>query len=236
MSNKKIVLDNVTAKFVQELEKSKAPPIYTMELQDARSFFDHAQAIVHGQQFPVSQEDITIATDTVANTVNNIYVTLFRPQHTIEPLPIIVYFHGGGWILGNKESFKRLACEIAFKSNAAVAFVNYSPAPETQYPTQIHQAYAATLYFARHGHKHNLDPRRLAIAGDSVGGNMAAVVAILANQQKEPMIQLQVLFYPVTDGSMSSQSYNQFADGPWLTKKAMEWFWDAYCPDKAQRL
>lgn len=119
--------------------------------------------------------------------------------------------------------------------NAALVFVNYTPSPEAQFPVPIEQDYAATTYIAEHGKEFGLDTSRLAVAGDSVGGNMVAVVTQLAKERKGSAIRYQVLFYPVTDSSLSQKSYEEFANGPWLTTAAMEWFWDAYAPNKEDR-
>jgi acetyl esterase/lipase len=146
-----------------------------------------------------------------------------------------MYFHGGGWILGDRDTHDRLVREIAVGAQAAVVFVDYSRAPEARYPVAIEQAYAATRYVADNAADLLIDPLRLAVAGDSVGGNMAAAVTLMARQRRDPKIAFQVLFYPVTGSGFDTHSYNQFADGPWLTKRAMEWFWDAYLPDPAAR-
>jgi len=113
--------------------------------------------------------------------------------------------------------------------------VNYTPSPEAQFPVPIEQDFAATKYIAAHGKEFNLDSSRMAIAGDSVGGNMTAVVAQLAKERKGPVVRYQVMFYPVTDASFSQENYKEFADGPWLTTAAMKWFWDAYAPNREDR-
>ncbi len=146
-----------------------------------------------------------------------------------------MYFHGGGWILGDKDTHDRLVREIAVGARAAVVFVNYTPSPEARYPTAIEQAYAATRWVAERGADAALDASRLILIGDSVGGNMVAAVTLLAKQRGTPPIALQVLAYPVTDATFDTASYEQFAGGPWLTRAAMQWFWDAHAPDPAAR-
>ncbi len=146
-----------------------------------------------------------------------------------------MYFHGGGWILGSKDTHDRLLRDLTNGAQAAFVFVNYTPSPEAQFPVPIEQDYAATKYIAEHGKEFGLDTSRLAVAGDSVGGNMVAVVTQLAKERKGPAIRYQVLLYPVTDAGMNTASYSEFANGPWLTKPAMEWFWDAYAPKKEDR-
>jgi acetyl esterase len=146
-----------------------------------------------------------------------------------------MYFHGGGWILGNKDTHDRLIRELAHGARAAVVFVNYTPSPEAHYPTAIEEAYAATRYVAENGTSMGLDPSRLAVAGDSVGGNMSAVVTLLAKRRGTPKVGHQLMFYPVTDARFDTGTYRQFARGPWLTREAMKWFWDAYAPDPSTR-
>jgi acetyl esterase len=148
---------------------------------------------------------------------------------------VIVYFHGAGWVMGDTTTHDRLVRELAVGANAVVVFVDYDRSPEARYPIAIEQDYAVTRYVATHPGEFGVDASRLAIAGDSVGGNMTAVVSLLAKERQGPAIAAQVLFYPVTDASLSQPSYTEFADGPWLTTKAMTWFWDAYLPDPAAR-
>ena len=146
-----------------------------------------------------------------------------------------MYFHGGGWVLGSKNTHDRLLRDLTNATNAAFVFVSYTPSPEAQFPVAIEQAYAATAYVAEHGRDLNLDSTRLALAGDSAGGNMTAAVTLLAKERKAPEIRYQVLFYPVTDTNFDTASYREFANGPWNTRPAMVWFWDAYAPNASDR-
>ena len=116
-----------------------------------------------------------------------------------------------------------------------VIFVDYDRSPEVHYPVAIEEDYAVTKYVSEHPADFNVDASRLAIGGDSVGGNMTAVVSLLAKEQNGPAIAAQLLFYPVTDAGMDDGSYNAFANGPWLTKPEMAWFWNAYLPDATAR-
>jgi acetyl esterase len=160
---------------------------------------------------------------------------LVRPEWTNGSLPAVVYTHGGGWILGNFGTHERLVRDLANQTGAAFVFVNYPPSPEARYPIAIEQVYATVQWVAQHGAELGLDGTRLAIAGDSVGGNMTAAVALLAMERGGPEIRYQALLYPVTNAAFDTVSYKQFAEGPWLTRKAMQWFWDAYLPDLATR-
>ena len=228
MATAQPTLELHTQQFVDSL--AGAPPIYTLSPVDARSVLARAQSISVGK--PSAQiEDVTLP----IGPTGSVPIRIVRPRGTVEVLPAVIYFHGGGWILGDRDTHDRLVREVAVGAEAAVVFVDYARAPETRYPVAIEQAYAATRYVADNGAGLRIDPLRLAVAGDSVGGNMAAAVTLMAKQRRGPKIAFQVLFYPVTDAGFDTPSYAQFADGPWLTKRAMEWFWDAYLPDPTAR-
>jgi len=222
--------DPTTQKFIKALAAQRAKPIDQLSITEARAVLENLQA--HPvDKLPVAIEDGILP----IGPTNEVSVRIIKPVNATSDLPTIMYFHGGGWILGSKNTHDRLIREIANGANAALVFVNYTPSPEAQYPVPIEEAYAATQYIAEHGDDFDLDSSRLAVVGDSVGGNMAAVVAILAKQRGGPRISYQVLFYPVTDANFDTASYHQYADGPWLTKPAMEWFWNTYAPDLGSR-
>jgi len=228
MATAQPTLELHTQQFVDTL--AGAPPIFTLSPAEARSVLVRAQSIPVGK--PSAQvEDITLP----AGPTGSVPIRVVRPVGGAEVLPVVMYFHGGGWILGDRDTHDRLVREIAVGAQAAVVFVDYSRAPEARYPVAIEQAYAATRYVAENAADLRIDPLRLAVAGDSVGGNMAAAVTLMAKKRRDPKITFQLLFYPVTDSGFDTASYIQFADGPWLTKRAMEWFWDAYLPDTAVR-
>jgi acetyl esterase len=191
---------------------------------------------VQVQSIPVGKpsakiEDITFP----VGPTGSVPVRIVRPAGTADVLPAVIYIHGGGWILGDRNTHDRLVREIAVGTGAAVVFVDYDRSPEARYPVAIEQAYAATRYVVDHSADLRIDPSRLAVAGDSVGGNMAAALTLMARQRRGPKIAFQVLLYPVTDADFDTASYTRFADGPWLTKRAMRWFWDAYLPDVTAR-
>lgn len=222
-------LEPATQAFVDGLEGSS--PIYTLAPDAARAVLSGAQKSVNVTLPEVSSEDRVLRVGPEGST----RIRVIRPAGAIGTLPVVVYVHGGGWVLGDKETHDRLVREIAVGANAVVVFVDYDRSPESRFPVAIEQSYAVTRYVAEHAAEFGADPTRLAIAGDSVGGNMAAVVALLAKERGGPRIAAQVLLYPVTDASMSSASYGEFAEGPWLTAKAMAWFWDQYLPDASKR-
>lgn len=223
-------LDPQVEQFLNQLTAQKAPPIYTLAPEQARKVLDDLQK--HNSNLvPAIVQDIIIP----GKITPEISLRIVRPPHAKGKLPIIMYVHGGGWILGNKDTHDYLIRQLANQAQAALVFVNYTPSPEAHYPVAIEQAYEAAVYMAKNASKYGLDSRRMAIAGDSVGGGMATEVALRAKKRGGPKFVYQVLFYPVTDANFNTGSYNEFATGSWLTKKAMEWFWDAYAPDKAQR-
>ncbi len=223
-------LEKKTGEFIQELEAKDGPPIYTLSIEAARSVLDTLQA-QPVKKMAAHIQDVTLP----CGPKGEVSIRIVRPPNTDEALPVAMYFHGGGWILGNKDTHDRLVREIACGADVAVVFVNFTPSPEAKYPTAIEEAYEATKYIYAHGKKWNLDCSRFAVVGDSVGGNMAIAVTLLAKERKGSKIDYQVLFYPVTDANFNTPSYQKYAEGPWLTKAAMEWFWNAYAPDAESR-
>jgi acetyl esterase/lipase len=139
-----------------------------------------------------------------------------------------MFFHGGGWVLGDFPTHQRLVRDLVIYSGAAAVFVNYTPSPEAQFPVAINEAYAGTKWVSENGGEIGVDGKRLAVVGNSVGGNMAAATALMAKDKNGPDIKLQVLLWPVTNADFETGSYNQFATGRFLTKNMMKWFWDNY--------
>jgi acetyl esterase len=228
MSN--IVLEPTTQKFIDALTAAGGPPIYTLTPDAARDVLSGAQK-VPVTKLPASIKDTTFP----VGPTGSVRIRIVRPEGAKGTLPAVMHVHGGGWVLGDKETHDRMTREIAVGANAAVVFVDYDRSPEARYPTAIEQAYAATKYVAEHGPELSIDPSRLVVLGDSVGGNMTAAVTLLAKKRGGPKLAYQILLYPVTDTNFDTGSYTTFAEGPWLTRKAMQWYWDAYCPDVAAR-
>ncbi|GAA1294814.1 alpha/beta hydrolase [Pseudonocardia aurantiaca] len=208
---------------------STPPFLYELGAEGARKVLDDVQAA------PIDKLDIDEKWITVPAKVGDVQVRIVKPVATTGALPAVLYIHGGGWVLGNAGTHDRLVRELAVGVKAAVVFVEYDRSPEVRYPVAIEQAYATAQWITRHGLAEDLDASRLAIAGDSVGGNMTAAVAILAKQRGDVTFVHQSLYYPVTDAAQDTDSYREFADGPFLTAKAMAWYWDAYAPDDSSR-
>jgi len=223
-------MDPIARTFIEKINAIRGPQIYEMSIEEARNALTKVQA-VDVPRMPADIQEISIS----GGPKGNIPAHIVRPKGSTEALPVIMYFHGGGWILGDFNIFNRMIRELSNKANAAVVFVDYTRSPEAKYPVAIEEDYRATEYVAENGDKLNVDSSKLAVAGDSVGGNMTAVVSILAKQRKGPRIKYQAMFYPVTDASFDTPSYRQFASGYWLALEGMKWFWDNYLPDKEAR-
>ncbi len=223
-------LDATIQRFVHELAARGGPPLHTLPPEEARAVLAGLQT-GQGLRFDADIEDCTIS----AGPTGEIGLRILRPPDSPGPLPAVVYFHGGGWVMGDRETHDRLLREIAVGAHVAVVFVDYARSPEAHYPVAIEQAYAATRWVAENGESIKIDPSRLALMGDGVGGNMVAAVTLLARERGGPPFRYQVLLCPVTDADFETPSYRQFADGPWLTRAAMELFWDNYAPDVEAR-
>ena len=186
-------------------------------------------------QTPVDLSGIDVTERTITQNGITVPVHIVRPAGVTGTLPVIVFYHGGVWLVGNFENHKRLVRDIVVGTNAVIVFPDYTPIPQAKYPTQINQAYATLQWVAEHGAEISVDPSRLAIAGNSVGGNMSAAIALMAKDKKGPAIKMQVLLYPAVGADFNTGSYKEFADGRFLTRDFMEFGWNLYAPDAATR-
>jgi acetyl esterase len=198
-------LDPHILDFLKALEAQGGPPLYTLSAASARNALLSVQRSVNVPKLPATSSDRTIR----GGPTGEISLRIVRPQGASGALPGVMYFHGGGWILGDKETHDRLVREIATGAQATVVFVEYARSPEARYPVAIEQAYTATTWVAEHGASIGVDPSRLAVAGDSVGGNMAAVTTLLAKERGGPQIDFQVLCYPVTDANLDRKEIHE---------------------------
>src|SRR5918998_64458 len=222
-----VVLEPASQAFV---EATSTPPfLYELTPAEARKVLDDVQA-APTDKLPVKNRWITAPAE-----VGDVRVRIVRPPDAVGTLPVILYMHGGGWVLGNADTHDRLVRELADGTEAAVAFVEYDRSPEAHYPVAIEQGYATAQWIVREGDANQLDPERIAVAGDSVGGGMTAALALMANERGDVRFVQQSMYYPVTDAAMDTASYEQFAEGYFLTAKAMAWFWDAYLPEHDRR-
>jgi acetyl esterase/lipase len=222
-----VVLEPASQEFVNAT--AKPPLLYELSPAEARKVLDDVQAAPI-DKLPVADQWITVRAD-----VGDVRVRIVRPADAAGTLPVVLYMHGGGWVLGNADTHDRLVRELAVGTGAAVVFVEYDRSPEAHYPVAIEQGYAAAQWIVREGAANDLEAERLAVAGDSVGGNMTAALALMASERGDVRFVHQSMYYPVTDAAMDTGSYEQFAEGYFLTAKAMQWFWDAYAPDVERR-
>jgi acetyl esterase len=207
-----------------------SPLLFTLGPEKGRLALDEAQS-GRVRKHPVDIEDLTITDGPSAQLA----LRILRPQNMQTPLPVIVYIHGAEWVFGSTQTHDRLMRELAVGAGAAVVFPVYRLCPEVSYPTAIEECYMAARWVARRGQDHGLDAERLAVAGDSVGGNMATVITLLSRERGGPDIRLQLLFYPVTDAAFDTASYHQFAEGYHLRRDAMMWFWEQYTRHPGER-
>jgi acetyl esterase len=209
-------LEPTTQKFIDSL--AGAPPTWSLSPEDAHNGLTALQSTA----VPLRPADVEDTTWPVGPT-GTTRIRIVRPKGATGTLPLLMYFHGGGWVLGDKVTHDRLVRELAEGVNATVVFVDYINSPEAKYPTQNEQAYASMLYAVEHARELSVDASRLAIMGDSVGGNMSAAVTLMAKERGGPKIAYQVLFYPLVDYRSDNGSYRKYGEGPWLTTKTMQW-------------
>ena len=222
-----VVLEPASQAFV---DATASPPfLYELTPDEARKVLDDVQAAPI-DKLPVDEHWITVPAD-----VGDVGVRIVRPAGAEGALPVILYMHGGGWVLGNAGTHDRLVRELTCGAGAALAFVEYDRSPEARYPVAIEQGYATAQWLTREGSMYGLDATRIAVAGDSVGGNMTAALTLMAQERDDVRFVHQSMYYPVTDAAMDTRSYEEFASGYHLSREMMEWFWDAYIPEPGRR-
>jgi len=216
--------------FLDALNSSGAKPIEQLSPQDARQVLTDAQNSVHVDLSGIETSEKVIDVEGTELTLH-----IVKPAGVATKLPVFMFFHGGGWVLGDYPTHERLVRDLVVESGAMAVFPEYTRSPEAQYPTAIHQAYAATQWVSEHGGDIGADGQKLAVVGNSVGGNMAAVVSLMAKDKGGPRITFQALLWPVTDANFDTASYRDLSEGYFLTRNMMIWFWDNYTQDTAQR-
>lgn len=225
---KKVYLEPAAQKFADD--NSKPPFLPDLGPEKGRETVDEVQS---GEIYKpeVDIEELNIA----GGPSGEVSIRILRPKNAPETLPVLVYIHGAGWVFGNSHTHDRLSRELATGAEIAVVFVNYSLSPEHKYPTAIEEIYAVVEWIAKEGSTKGLDASQLYVGGDSVGGNMTAAITLMSKERSGPKIQKQLLFYPVTDASFDTESYQQFAEGYFLQRDGMKWFWDQYTTDPNER-
>ncbi|MEW2089819.1 alpha/beta hydrolase [Streptomyces sp. NPDC006682] len=223
------VLEPAAAAFAE----ATANPPYLFELApaDGRKAVDEVQSGDGVAKPEIDEEWITVK----GGPTGDVRARIVKPAGATGTLPVILYIHGAGWVFGNAHTHDRLVRELAVGAGAAVVLPEYDLSPEARYPVAIEQNYAVARWIVQDGATKQLDGARLAVAGDSVGGNMTAALTLMAKQRGDVALKHQVLFYPVTDASFDTGSYRQFATGYFLRRDGMQWFWDQYTTDEAER-
>jgi acetyl esterase/lipase len=225
--NAPVVLEAAAQRFADAT--AQPPFLYELTPDEARKVLDDVQAAPI-DKLPVDERWVSVPCD-----FGDVRVRIVRPSGAEGALPVVLYMHGGGWVLGNAGTHDRLVRELAVGAGAALVFVEYDRSPEARYPVAIEQGYATARWIVREGAANGLDPERLAIAGESVGGCMTAAIALMAQERRDVRFVHQSMYYPVTDAAMDTDSYREFAEGYYLSAKAMAWFWDCYAPDPVER-
>ncbi|MFE1325437.1 alpha/beta hydrolase [Streptomyces sp. NPDC058741] len=224
------VLEPAAAAFAE----ATANPPYLFDLGPAKG----REAVDEVQSGEISKPEVAEEWVTVqGGPTGSVKARIVRPADADSdgPLPVIIYIHGAGWVFGNAHTHDRLVRELAVGARAAVVFPEYDLSPEARYPVAIEQNYAVARWIVTDGAAKGLDATRIAVAGDSVGGNMSAALTLMAKERGDVSLVQQVLFYPVTDAAFDTPSYHRFATGYFLRRDAMQWFWDQYTTDEAER-
>ncbi|GAA3754197.1 alpha/beta hydrolase [Salinactinospora qingdaonensis] len=229
MAHHRVVLERAAQEFAAA--NASPPFLYQLPIEQSRAILEDVQSGEGVDKPEVAEEWVSIP----GGPTGQVSTRIVRPVAASGTLPVICYIHGAGWVFGSAATHDRLVRELAVRSGAAVVFPDYDRSPEAPYPTAIEQNYAAAQWVMAHGADKGLDASRTAVAGDSVGGNMAIALTLLAKERGDVDLVGQVLFYPVTDANFDTDSYHQFGEGYYLNRDAMIWFWDQYTTDESQR-
>lgn len=227
-TEKKVYLEPAAQKFADD--NSKPPFLFDLGPEKGRETVNEVQSGDIAKP-EVDIEDLKIP----GGPGGEVAIRIVRPPGAPAVLPVLLYIHGAGWVFGNSHTHDRLIRELAVGSQVAVVFPEYSLSPEAKYPTAIEEIYAVLQWIAEQGSAKGLDTSKLYVGGDSVGGNMTAAITLMAKERSGPAIHKQLLFYPVTDASFDTASYHQFAEGYFLAREGMQWFWDQYTTDPNDR-
>jgi acetyl esterase len=198
--------------------------------QDARNVLINLQGSVLVDLSGIDEIEKAIIQDGYSIKLN-----ILRPNGKKGRLPVFIFIHGGGWVLGDYATHKRLVRDLVVASGCAAVFVNYTLSPEAYYPQAINEIYAATKWVSEHGNEINVDGSKMAAAGNSAGGNLTTALCMMIKDKGGPVIKLQILMWPVTDASFTQDSYEKYSQQRFLTLPLMKWSWDRYIVDTAQR-
>jgi acetyl esterase/lipase len=215
--------------FLKPLNSGGAP-VESLDKVAARQVLTGAQEAFKVDYSGIEESEKNITTDGFTIKLN-----IVRPEGAKGKLPVFIFIHGGGWILGDYPTHKRMVRDLVVLSGYAAVFVNYTPSPEAHYPQAINEIYAATKWVAAHGDEINVDGKNLAVVGNSVGGNMTAVTGLMAKDKKGPEIKLLIMMWPIVDANFDTESYKLYGAQRFLTTPLMKWMYDQYTTDPKQR-
>ena len=222
-------IDPQVRAFLAEVNKDPSP-FWTLPGPQVRAVLTGLQA-----KTPVDLSGVMISERTISENGQTVKLYVMKPENVAGRPPVLLFLHGGVWIAGDFENHKRLVRDLVVGSGAAAVFVEYTPIPDAVFPTQIEQSYAAASWVAAHGDEIGVDGSRMAVAGNSVGGDMTAALALMAKDRDGPKLRLQVLLIPATDTNFQTQSYGDFESGRFLARAFMRFGWDIYAPDAKTR-
>lgn len=223
-------LSRGTKAFLKALNSSGGPPLESLPPLQAREVLVKAQASVAVDLSGIDETEKVITADGYTIPLN-----IVRPSGVAGTLPVFIFIHGGGWVLGDYPTHKRMVRELVVRSGMSSVFVNYTRTPDARYPRAINEIYAATNWVAKHGDEIGVDGKNLAVVGNSVGGNMTAVTALKAKQNGGPAIKLHIMMWPIVDANFETESYKQFGENRFLTTSLMKWMYDLYTTDPNER-
>ncbi|HQS47540.1 alpha/beta hydrolase [Xanthobacter sp. VTT E-85241] len=219
-------IDPQVRAFLNEINKDSTP-FWRLPQPKPQEIFTALQ-----NKTQVDMSGVTVTDRTINQDGQEVKLYIMTPEHPAAKPGVVLFIHGGVWIIGNFANHKRLLRDLVVESGQVGVFVEYTPLPEARYPTQMDQAYAALKWIAAHGNEIGADGSRIAVAGNSVGGDMTAALALMAKDRKGPKISYQVLMIPATDASVDTASYRDFGTGRFLTRAFMAYGWNLYAPDE----
>ncbi len=219
-----------TKEFLKVLNSPAPPELEKLTPAEARKVLESAQASAKVDYSGIEESEKTILADGF-----EILLNVVRPEGAGGKLPVLLFIHGGGWVLGDYPTHRRMVRDLVVNSGFAAVFVNYTRTPEAVYPQQINEIFAALRWVAENGDEINVDGQNLAVVGNSVGGNMTAVTALKAKAEGGPEIKLQILLWAIVDADFETESYREFGEARFLTTPLMKWMYDMYIPEPEKR-
>lgn len=221
---------NVKTKEYLKVLNASNTPVESLSPQNAREVLVGAQKSINVDYSGIEESERSITIDEQTVTIN-----IVRPKGVNGKLPVFIFIHGGGWVLGDYPTHRRLVHDLVVESGYACVFPNYTPSPEAHYPVAVNQIYAATKWVSKHGDQIDLDGSKLAVVGNSVGGNMTLATALMSKEKNGPKIKCLVAMWPVTDAGNEFPSWIKYGKQRFLTSSLMQWMFDNYSKDPAQK-